>query len=482
MPTSWPRDYTELRPLLLRGEVSCVQVVEDCLSRIGQSRLNAFITVFGEQALRRARVVDRHLAKGKAGALAGLAVGIKDNIHVRGWPTTCGSRHLRVFVAPFSATVVSRLLRSGAIVVGKTNMDEFGMGSSGESSYHGPTRNPHDLGRVPGGSSSGSAAAVAGGEVWAALGSDTGGSVRQPASFCGLVGLKPTYGRVSRYGLVAFGSSLDQIGPLTRSVNDCALLLEVIAGHDRRDATSARVPPGSWLDELHKGVRGLRIGRPAEYFRPPLDSEVAAAVDRMLNELCAQGASVVEMSLPHTRYAVAAYYVTCTAEACSNLSRFDGLRFGERVAGVGLEETYAMSRSAGFGPEVQRRIMLGSFVLSAGHYKAYYGKAQRVRSLLREEFAQAFRKVDCVVTPTSPTTAFGLGERTQDPLTMYMSDVYTVSPSLCGLPAISVPCGKDRNGLPIGLQVIGRYFDEATLLRVARAVELTAGQLFAHGQ
>ncbi len=476
MPTACPRDYTELRALLLRPQISCVEVVQDCLSRLQQGGLNAFIAFRAEEALRQARLVDERVAQGKAGALAGLVLGVKDNIHVRGWPTTCRSAHLRAFRAPFSATAVSRLVRRGAIILGKTNMDEFGMGSSGESSHFGPTLNPHDLGRVPGGSSSGSAAAVAAGEVWAALGSDTGGSIRQAASFCGVIGLKPTYGRVSRYGLVAFGSSLDQIGPLTRSVADCALVLQAIAGYDHRDATSARLPSSDWLAALTKGVKGLHLGRPVEFFPPPLDREVAGAVEHMLEALSAQGATVADISLPHTRYAVATYYVTCTAEASSNLARFDGLRFGQRVTGKDLEETYALTRSAGFGTEVKRRIMLGCFVLSAGHYQAYYEKAQRVRSLLAKDFAQAFQEVDCLVTPTAPTTAFRLGERTQDPLMMYLSDVFTVSASLCGLPAISVPCGKDAHGLPIGLQVIGRAFDEATVLRVARAVEMVTEQ------
>ncbi len=469
-------DYSRLRHLLLRRELSCHEVVSSCLRRIEQSPLHAFVSVAPELALRRARTQDAAIARGKVGALTGLVLGVKDNIHVRGWKTTCASRHLRDYVAPFHASVVSRLLRHGAIILGKTNMDEFAMGSSGESSFFGPTRNPHCLERVPGGSSSGSAAAVAAHEVIAALGSDTGGSVRQPASFCGLVGLRPTYGRVSRYGLVAFASSLDQIGPLTRSVADCALLLRVIAGHDPRDATTRRVPVPDFCQELDRGIQGVRLGRPREYFQPPLDAEVGCAVDRTLAQLEAQGAVVQEMSLPLTRYAVAAYYVTCTAEASSNLARFDGMRLGERIQCHDLDGTYVASRSHGFGQEVRRRLLLGCFVLSAGYYQAYYQKAQQVRALLAQDFARAFQTVDCIVTPTAPTTAFRLEERTQDPLTMYLSDVYTVPASLCGLPAISVPCGKDGKGLPIGLQVIGRPFAESMVLRVARAVENAVGQ------
>ncbi|MBC7187038.1 MAG: Asp-tRNA(Asn)/Glu-tRNA(Gln) amidotransferase subunit GatA [Calditrichaeota bacterium] len=465
-----------MRPLLLRREVSCVEVVGACLQRVAQSPLNAFVSICPEQALRQAHAVDARIARGRAGMLAGLVIGVKDNIHVRGWKTTCASRHLADYVAPFHATVIRRLLRQDAILLGKTNMDEFAMGSSGESSQFGPTRNPHCLERVPGGSSSGSAAAVAAREVLAALGSDTGGSVRQPASFCGIVGLKPTYGRVSRYGLVAFGSSLDQIGPLTHSVRDCALLLQVIAGHDPHDATSSRLPVPDWQRELDHGVRELRLGRPVEYFQPPLIAEVRDAVDATLAKLVGQGAAVEEVSLPHTDCAVATYYVTCTAEASSNLARFDGMRYGTRVAAQDLDETYAATRTLGFGTEVKRRILLGCFVLSAGHYQAYYDKAQRVRTLIAQDFARSFEKVDCIVTPTAPTTAFRMGERTVDPLTMYLSDVYTVSASLCGLPAISVPCGRDANGLPIGLQIIGRPFDEGTVLRVARAVEIAWAQ------
>lgn len=473
---TWEGDYSGLRHLLLRRQLSCHEVVLGYLRRVGQSPLNAFVSVAPKLALRRARSQDARIARGEAGALAGLVLGVKDNINIRGWKTTCASQHLRDYVAPFHASVVWRLLRQGAIILGKTNMDEFAMGSSGESSFFCPTRNPHCLERVPGGSSSGSAAAVAGHEVIAALGSDTGGSVRQPASFCGVVGLRPTYGRVSRYGLVAFASSLDQIGPLTRSVADCALLLRAIAGQDPRDATTRRVPVPDFCQELNLGIKGVRLGRPREYFRPPLEAEVGCTVDRTLVQLEAQGAVVQELSLPLTRYAVAAYYVTCTAEASSNLARFDGMRFGERIQCQDLEGTYTASRSRGFGQEVRRRLLLGCFVLSAGYYQAYYEKAQRVRALLAQDFARAFQTVDCIVTPTAPTPAFPLQERTRDPLTMYLSDVYTVPASLCGLPAVSVPCGKNKQGLPIGLQVIGKPFAESMVLRVARAVEIVLGQ------
>ena len=473
---TWEGDYSGLRHLLLRRQLSCHEVVLGYLRRVGQSPLNAFVSVAPKLALRRARSQDARIARGEAGALAGLVLGVKDNINIRGWKTTCASQHLRNYVAPFHASVVRRLLRQGAIILGKTNMDEFAMGSSGETSFFGPTRNPHCLERVPGGSSSGSAAAVAGHEVIAALGSDTGGSVRQPASFCGVVGLRPTYGRVSRYGLVAFASSLDQIGPLTRSVADCALLLRAIAGLDPRDATTRRVPVPDFCQELNRGIKGVRLGRPKEYFQPPLDAEVGCTVDRTLVQLEAQGAVVQELSLPLSRYAVAAYYVTCTAEASSNLARFDGMRFGERIQCQDLEGAYTASRSRGFGQEVRRRLLLGCFVLSAGYYQAYYEKAQQVRALLAEDFARAFQIVDCIVTPTAPTPAFPLQERTRDPLTMYLSDVYTVPASLCGLPAVSVPCGKNKQGLPIGLQVIGKPFAESMVLRVARAVEIVLGQ------
>jgi len=404
--------------------------------------------------------------------LAGVPVAIKDVMVTKGLRTTAGSRILDKFIPPYDCTAVTRLEAAGAIVLGKTNCDEFAMGSSNENSAYGPVRNPHDKTRVPGGSSGGSAAAVAAGMAVAALGSDTGGSIRQPASLCGVVGLMPTYGRVSRYGLIAFASSLDHIGPLTKTVRDAAILLGVMAGHDPMDSTSAQVPVPDYEQELNRPVKGLKIGIAKEYFGEGLDTDVGAAVEAAIADLQKQGVDVVPISLPHTKYAVPTYYVIATAEASANLARYDGVRYGYRSANPRtLSDMYRRSRDEGFGPEVKRRIMLGTYALSAGYYDAYYLKAQRVRTLLARDFEAAFQKVDAIVTPTAPTPAFKLGEKTDDPLAMYLADIYTVTGDLVGVPGISVPCGKTRAGLPIGLQVLGRHFDEATMLRVAQAVE-----------
>ncbi|HEX9653295.1 MAG TPA: Asp-tRNA(Asn)/Glu-tRNA(Gln) amidotransferase subunit GatA [bacterium] len=465
--------FSRARELLARGELTCQNLVESYLSKINEgAQLNAFISVFGESALRQAEQVDLKLYQKRAGKLAGMVLAVKDIIAIKDQRLTCGSRILENFVSLYDATVIQRLTAEDAIIIGKTNMDEFAMGSSNENSFYGPVKNPHDRERVPGGSSGGSCVAVAADMALAGLGTDTGGSIRQPASFCGVVGLKPTYGRVSRFGLVAFASSLDQIGPITRSVEDAACLLEILAGHDERDSTSAPVPVPEFTKALKQGVRGLRIGIPTEYFAEGLNPEVRSAIDATVERLKQDGAQLVTVSLPHTEYAIAAYYILATAEASSNLARYDGVRYGFRAEGVkDLEEMYVQTRSQGFGEEVQRRIMLGTYVLSTGYYDAYYRKGQKVRTLIRQDFERAFENCDCLLTPTAPTTAFKLGEKTSDPLEMYLSDIYTVSVNLAGLPAISVPCGLDSKNLPIGAQIIGKPFDEGMILRVGRYIE-----------
>jgi aspartyl-tRNA(Asn)/glutamyl-tRNA(Gln) amidotransferase subunit A len=402
-------------------------------------------------------------------------VGIKDVMSTRGVRTTAGSKILEKYVPPYDCTAVARLKAAGAVVLGKMNCDEFAMGSSNENSGYGPVRNPRDLTRVPGGSSGGSAAAVAADMAVFTLGSDTGGSIRQPASFCGVVGLMPTYGRVSRYGLIAFASSLDHIGPLTKTVKDAAIVLRTIAGRDPMDSTSAEVPVPDYAVELDKPVRGLKLGVAKEYLGEGLDDEVRQAVESAIEKLKGLGCEIVPVSLPHTPYAIPTYYLIATAEASSNLARYDGVRYSHRARGVRtLSEMYRRSRDEGFGAEVKRRIMLGTYALSAGYYDAYYLKAQKVRTLLTRDFEEAFRKVDAIVTPTSPTAAFRLGEKSNDPLAMYLADIYTVTADLAGIPGISVPCGETREKLPIGLQILGKHFDEATILRVAHAWEQAA--------
>jgi aspartyl-tRNA(Asn)/glutamyl-tRNA(Gln) amidotransferase subunit A len=396
---------------------------------------------------------------------------VKDNFLTCGLRTTCASKILGDFMPPYDATAISRIRAAGAVITGKTNLDEFAMGSSSENSAFFPTRNPWDRERVPGGSSGGSAAAVAADQCIAALGTDTGGSIRQPAAFCGVVGLKPTYGRVSRYGIIAFASSMDQVGPITKDVRDCALMLEAIAGHDPADSTSADRPVPRYSEALTGDVKGLRLGVPKEYFITGIAPEVEQAVRDAIRLLEKNGAVVEEISLPHTEYAVAVYYIVATAEASSNLARYDGMRFGHRAGGKDLLETYMLSREEGFGPEVKRRIMLGTYALSAGYYDAYYLKAQRVRALIKQDFHAAFQRCDAILTPTAPTTAFKIGEKIADPLQMYLSDIYTISVNLAGLPALSLPCGFDGDGMPIGLQIIGKHFDEATVLRLAHAYE-----------
>jgi aspartyl-tRNA(Asn)/glutamyl-tRNA(Gln) amidotransferase subunit A len=439
-------------------------------------QVGAFLTLSKERALKQADRIDRMAAEGKPlPALGGVPVGIKDVMVTRGVRTTAGSKILANYIPPYDCTAVARMEAAGAVVLGKMNCDEFAMGSSNENSAFHPVRNPRDLTRVPGGSSGGAAAAVAADMAVVTLGSDTGGSIRQPASFCGVVGLMPTYGRVSRNGLIAFASSLDHIGPLAKTVKDAAIVLRTIAGRDPMDSTSADLPVPDYVAELDKPVRGLKLGVAKEYFGEGLDNAVGQAVEAAIDKLKRLGCEIVAVSLPHTPYAIPTYYLVATAEASSNLARYDGVRYSYRAPGVkSLAEMYRRSRGEGFGAEVKRRIMLGTYALSAGYYDAYYLKAQRVRTLLVRDFEEAFTKVDAIVTPTSPTAAFRLGEKSNDPLAMYLADVYTVTADLAGIPGISVPCGETKEKLPIGLQILGRHFDEATILRVAHAYEQAA--------
>lgn len=469
----------ELQRKFKAGEVTAAEIVRAYSLRISQiePKVRAFVTHMQESTSLQAESLDRNLKSWrKTMPLSGMPLAIKDNICTDGVLTTCSSRMLQNFVPPYDATVIAKLRAQDYILLGKTNLDEFAMGSSTENSAFGPSRNPWNLQCVPGGSSGGSAAAVAAEECAAALGSDTGGSIRQPAAFCGVVGLKPTYGRVSRYGLVAFASSLDQIGPITRNVSDAAFLLGAIAGHDPLDSTSIDRPVPDYLKSLQKrDLKTLRVGVPVEFFTEGLDSEVEQAVRAAIEELRHLGAEVKEVRLPRTDAAVAVYYVIATAEASSNLARFDGVKFGFRAKETkDLLELYIKTRQEGFGPEVKRRIMLGTYVLSAGYYDAYYGKAQAVRTLVCQDFDAAFKEVDLIVTPTTPTPAFKLGEKSEDPLQMYLSDVFTISANLAGLPAISLPCGFSKAGMPIGLQLIGRAFEEETVLRAAHAYEQSA--------
>jgi len=456
-------------------KISSRELTKTLLDRIDRldPAINAWITVLHERALAEAAARDEDLARGEVrGPLHGVPVGLKDIFCTKGVRTTCGSRILHDFAPPYDATVARRILASGAVLLGKQNMDEFAMGSSTETSCFGPTRNPWAPERAPGGSSGGTAAAVAAGLCFAGVGTDTGGSIRQPASLCGVVGMKPTYGRVSRYGMIAFASSLDQAGPVARSVEDAAVILSVIAGHDPADSTSVDRPVPDYPAAVGRGIRGLRIGLPKEYFPEGLDRSVRTAVEEAIRALSAAGAETAWISLPHTGYALAAYYIIAPAEASSNLARYDGVRYGFRADGAnGLIEMMSKTRSEGFGPEVKRRIMIGTYALSAGYYDAYYGKAQKVRTLLRRDFAEAFGTVDLVLTPTSPTPAFRLGEKVDDPLTMYLSDVFTIPCNLAGIPGISVPCGRSPEGLPIGVQILGRHFDEENLLSAAAAIE-----------
>lgn len=465
----------EIHKLYTTGEAKPSEIVETALENIeaDNERLNAYLTVNRKTALETAAAMDADIQSAvKSKPLAGVPVAIKDNMCVAGVRTTCGSKILANYIPPYTATAVKKLEAAGAIIVAKTNLDEFAMGSSTENSAFGTVRNPVNPDYVPGGSSGGSAVSVAAGHVPVALGSDTGGSIRQPASFCGIVGLKPTYGRVSRSGLVAYASSLDQIGPFANSVKDAARMLQVISGHDRYDSTSANVEVPDYLSALTGDIKGLRIGVPPECFGEGLDSEVRVSVEAAINKLKESGAEIVEVSLPHTKYVVAVYYLIATAEASANLARFDGVRYGHRTEDArSLSELYRRTRDEGFGAEVKRRIMLGTFALSSGYYDAYYEKAQRVRAMLVNDFDGAFKKCDVIATPTAPTPAFKIGEKSDDPLAMYLGDIYTVTINLAGVPAISLPCGTSSTRLPIGVQLIGNHFDEARLLNAAFACE-----------
>ena len=463
----------ELQQKLSRREVSAVEITQSVLARADKvdSTIQSFITRTPEAALAQAKRVDEKLARGEdVSPLAGIPGALKDNMCTKGVKTTCASKILANFVPPYDATITEKLAAADAVIVGKANLDEFAMGSSTENSGFCVTRNPWDTERVPGGSSGGSGAAVAAGEAIWSLGSDTGGSIRLPAAYCGVVGLKPTYGRVSRYGLVAYASSLDQIGPFARDVRDCALVLGAISGHDRRDSTSINAPVPDYTAKLEAGVKGLKIGLPREYFVAGMQPEVEAAIRRSIDELVAMGAELVEVSMPHTQYALATYYLIATAEASSNLGRYDGVGFGHRGEGSDIVSMYKRSRAEGFGPEVQRRIMLGTYALSSGYYDAYYLKALKVRTLIKQDFDRAFGQVDVLIAPIAPTTAFKIGEKVEDPLAMYLVDVCTIPSNLAGVPALSLPCGF-ADGLPIGMQIIGPHLSEATLLQVAYTFE-----------
>jgi aspartyl-tRNA(Asn)/glutamyl-tRNA(Gln) amidotransferase subunit A len=468
---------SELAAKLARREVSARETVQSCLDQIERvdGKIHAFISYDEQDALAQADLADKKISSGATHAqkpLLGIPIAIKDVLAVKNQPLNCASKILGKFISPYDATVIEKLKNAGAIVFGRLNMDEFAMGSSTENSAFGVTRNPWDITRIPGGSSGGSAAAVAADECIVSLGTDTGGSIRQPAALCGCVGLKPTYGRVSRYGLVAFASSLDQIGPFAKNVSDAAMLLGVLSGHDLRDSTSLPQPVPNYMTALDGKIKGLKLGLPKEYMIGGLDAEVKAAVDAAVKQLEKLGAEIVEISLPHTDYAVATYYIIATAEASANLARFDGIRYGARVDGNDLRELYSKTRGAGFGDEVKRRIILGTYVLSSGYYDAYYLRAQKVRTLIRNDFLKAFEKVDAIITPTSPTAAFKIGDKSDDPLQMYLSDIFTISCNLAGICGISIPCGFTKNlKLPIGLQLLGNPFGEEAILRIAHAYE-----------
>ncbi len=459
----------ETHALLKKKEISAVELTGAVFERIEEveERVSAYLTLARDRATAEAEAADALIGRGESGPLTGIPLAIKDILCTEGMRTTCGSKILANFIPPYDSTVVKKLRSAHAVVVGKTNLDEFGMGSSTEHSAFASTHNPWDLTRIPGGSSGGSAAAVAADECMAAIGSDTGGSIRQPASHCGVVGLKPTYGRVSRFGLIAFASSLDQIGPITKDVTDCALLMNEIAGYDAMDSTSVPRPVPDYTRALESGLDGLVAGIPKEYYVEGVDGEVSQALDHAIEVIKGLGATCRDVSLPHTPYAVATYYLVAPAEASSNLARYDGVRYGLRdTTSADLMAMYRNTRSRGFGPEVQRRIIIGTYALSAGYYEAYYGKASQVRTLIMEDFKQAFQTCDVLLAPVAPTPAFKLGEKLDDPLAMYLSDIFTLPPSLAGIPGLSVPCGFSRQGLPIGLQILGRHFDEEKLMKV----------------
>lgn len=465
----------ELHEKLKKREMTSLELTETFLKRIDavDGKIKAYITVTKEEAIKQAKEADKRLNSGKdITSLTGVPIAVKDIFCTKGILTTCASKILSNFIPPYDAAVIRKLKDAGAVILGKNNMDEFAMGSSTENSAFFITKNPWDIERVPGGSSGGSAACVAAGECAASIGTDTGGSIRQPASCCGIVGLKPTYGRVSRYGMIAFASSLDQAGPMTKDVLDCAIMLSIMAGYDPQDSTCIDVPAPDYTKALAKGIKGLNIGIPKEYFIKGLDSEIEKAAKDAIEILKKQGASVVDVSLPHTDYAIAVYYLVATAEASSNLARYDGVKFGHRTKdSKNLMDMYCKTRDEGFGPEVKRRIMLGTYSLSAGYYDAYYKKASQVRTLIKRDFEEAFKKCDIILTPTTPTPAFKIGEKTADPLTMYLSDIFTISCNLAGIPGLSLPCGFTKNNLPIGLQILGKPLDEETVLKTAYAYE-----------
>ena len=478
MSPATPWTIAGVREALQAKKISARELTKQFYDRIERRNpeLNAFLTLCPERAYAQAHRVDASIAQGRAlEPLAGVPVAIKDVLSTRGVRTTCGSKILESYVPAYDATVIKRLEGAGAVILGKTNCDEFAMGSSNENSAYGAVRNPVAPDRVPGGSSGGSAAAVAAGLSVVALGTDTGGSIRQPGAYCGIPATMPTYGRVSRYGLIAFASSLDRIGPFATGIADVATVMAVIAGHDSNDSTSAAVPVPDYFTEIETPVKGMRIGVPEDYFGAGIDPEVKAKVQTGIALLEKLGCVRVPLHMPHTDYAIATYYIVATAEASSNLARYDGVRYGLRVPGATLMEMYRKTRERGFGPEVKRRIMLGTYALSSGYYDAYYLRAQRVRALIAQDFSDAFQKVDAIITPTTPTPAFKLGEKTADPLEMYLADIYTVTGSLAGVPGISVPCGKTKSGLPIGMQIFGPHFAEERILRLARAFEKADG-------
>ncbi|HQK99233.1 MAG TPA: Asp-tRNA(Asn)/Glu-tRNA(Gln) amidotransferase subunit GatA [Smithellaceae bacterium] len=467
----------ELQDLLKKGEVSAREIAESVFARVDavEEKVHSYIRLMKDEALAQAAQADADIKKGEIKPLTGIPVALKDIVCTKGVPTTCGSRILHNFVPPYNATVVEKLSAAGAVFVGKANMDEFAMGSSTETSYFGPTRNPWDLERIPGGSSGGSASAVAADECIASIGSDTGGSIRQPAALCGVVGMKPTYGRVSRFGLIAFASSLDQIGPFTKDVEDCAIMMNALAGYDPKESTSVQADVPDYRQFLGRDIKGWKIGIPKEYFVEGIDPEVAAAVEKAMSVVKACGGEAIDISLPHTQYCLAVYYIIAPAEASSNLARYDGVKYGYRAQGVrDLAEMYKKTRQEGFGAEVKRRIMIGTYALSAGYYDAYYGKASQVRALIRRDFDEAFKRCDVILTPTTPTPAFKLGEKTDDPLQMYLSDIFTISTNLAGIPGMSVPCGFSKAGLPLGVQFLANHFEEGKLLQIASVYEKAA--------
>jgi aspartyl-tRNA(Asn)/glutamyl-tRNA(Gln) amidotransferase subunit A len=469
---------TQLKTLIEKKDIKPQELVELYIKQVKkyQGKTNAFISFDEENIIGQVKELERKLEKGFSGKLAGMPVAIKDNICTKGIRTTCASKILHNFIPPYDATVVEKLKAEGAIIFGKTNMDEFAMGSSNETSFFGPVRNPWDLERIPGGSSGGSAVTISAKQAPAALGSDTGGSIRQPAALCGVVGLKPTYGRVSRYGLIAFGSSLDQIGPFSRNIEDCALLLECISGYDVKDSTSINVDVPPYHKNLSKDIKGLKIGIPKEYFIEGVEEDIVKNIEHAISIFKDLGAEIKEISLPHTSYGIAVYYLIATAEASSNLARYDGVKYGYRAENINdLKNLYIKTKKEGFGEEVKRRIMLGTFSLASGYYDAYYKRASKVRTLIKNDFLKAFEEVDAILCPTSPTTAFKLGEKTSDPIQMYLSDIFTINVNLAGIPAISIPCGFDKKGLPIGMQIIGNYLEEQKILNLSYAFEQSVG-------